>query len=56
MTHVQNTNTYRGSEIMAIIAGWQPKHRSLETELAELSDMAERDAAARVAAERRGSR
>jgi hypothetical protein len=32
---------------LMILAGWQPSHRSLEAEAAELLDLQERDSAAR---------
>jgi len=56
MLHVENNHQYRGQDILAILAGWAPKHRSLEAEAAELSDMTERDNAARATFSRRAAR
>ena len=60
MSHVQNTASYNGQQILAIVAGWQPTpypvHRALEREAAEAIDQAERDHAARVTYARRGAR
>lgn len=38
---------------MSMLATWEPAHRSLEVEAAEMTDMAERDTAARVAFQHR---
>lgn len=35
-------------QALQALAGWQPQHRSLESEAAELADITERDNAARV--------
>jgi hypothetical protein len=35
-------------QTLQALAGWQPTHRSLESEAAELADITERDNAARV--------
>jgi len=52
----ENTPSYRGQDRLSIMAGWQPQHRSLEAEAAELvGDMAERDTAARVTFQRRAA-
>ena len=53
MRTIVNTPEYRGQDILSILAGWQPQHRSLEAEAAELGDMAERDTAARITFQRR---
>jgi hypothetical protein len=45
---VENNSKYRGEVLLSIMAGWKPSHRSLEVEAAELSDISERDNAARV--------
>lgn len=42
-------------QALLALAGWLPKHRSLEAEAAELTDVQERDAAARVAFSRRAA-
>jgi hypothetical protein len=54
-----NTNTTintPGAMALSMLAAWTPDHRSLEAEAAEMTDMAERDTAARVAFQRRGGR
>ena len=56
MTPVQNASEYRGQDILAIMAGWKASPCSLEAEAAEMGDMAERDAAARVAFARRNAK
>jgi hypothetical protein len=51
-----NTNTTintPGAMALSMMAGWTPAHRSLEAEAAEMTDLAERDTAARVAFQRR---
>lgn len=48
----KNTNT-TGAMALSMLAGWTPAHRSLEAEAAEMTDMAERDTAARVTFQRR---
>lgn len=40
-------------QALLALAGWQPKHRSLEAAAAELFDLIERDAAARATFQRR---
>jgi hypothetical protein len=54
-TQDTTTNT-TGAMALSIMAGWTPSHRSLESEAAELADIAERDNAARVTFQRRGGR
>jgi hypothetical protein len=56
MRTVQNTPSYHGQEALAILAGWQPQHRSLEAEAAELLDLSKRDNAAHVTFARRSAR
>lgn len=41
---------------IAALAGWKPRHRSMEAELAERSDLAERDAVTRFASEQQAIR
>lgn len=51
-----NTNVQShtpGVMALSMLAGWTPAHRSLEAEAAEMTDLAERDTAARVTFQRR---
>ena len=54
MRVLTNDTTHNtGKLALSMLAGWEPSHRSLEAEAAELADIAERDTAARVAFQRR---
>jgi hypothetical protein len=58
MRLVKNSEAYPGHLALSILAGWsaapyQPQHLSLEALAAEVEDIAERDAAARVAFSRK---
>lgn len=54
MRATTNTNTTTpGAMALSMLAGWTPDHRSLEAEAAEMTDIAERDTAARVTFQRR---
>ena len=61
MLTFKNSDSYTpGALALSILAGWtaapyQPQHRALEAEAAELADVQERDAAARNAFQRRSS-
>lgn len=53
----QDTQTHStGTVALSMLARWTPRHHSLEAEAAELSDLAERDAAARTAFARKAIR
>jgi hypothetical protein len=56
MPTAENNTAYHGQDRLATLAGWSPKHRSLEAEAAEFGDLQERDTAARSTFARRGAR
>lgn len=51
-----NQSNTTGRLALSMLAGWEPSHRSLEAEAAELCDLTERDNAARVTFQRRAGR
>lgn len=54
MRVLTNSTTYTtGRLALSTVPGWSPSYRSLEAEAAEMTDMAERDNAARVVFQRR---
>jgi hypothetical protein len=55
MRTLKNRPLYTPGQQALSMAGWTPSHRSLEAEAAELTDLAERNAAARAAFQQRAS-
>lgn len=56
MRSQSHTATTPAHAALAVMAGWSPQHRSLEAEAAELSDISERDTAARATFARRAAK